>query len=73
MISQTAALKCWDDDTMAEPEKHMQKYRTSRRLILDQLLKSQKLDPKNVAPADGGFGTFMLTSARRTLLQALVL
>jgi len=54
-ISQTAALKCWDDDTIAELEKHVQKYRTSRQLILDQLLKFKELDPKNVAPADGGF------------------
>jgi aspartate/methionine/tyrosine aminotransferase len=54
-ISQTAALKCWDDDTIAELEKHVEKYRTSRQLILDELASIKDLDPKNIAPADGGF------------------
>lgn len=54
-ISQTAALKCWDEDTIADLEKHVQKYRTSRQLILDQLQKFKELHPKNIAPADGGF------------------
>lgn len=54
-ISQTAALKCWDADTIAQLEKHVEKYRTSRQLILEQLKKFTELDPKNVAPADGGF------------------
>lgn len=54
-ISQTAALKCWDDDTIEELEQHVAKYRTSRQLILDQLKKFKELDPKNIAPADGGF------------------
>jgi aspartate/methionine/tyrosine aminotransferase len=54
-ISQTAALKCWDDDTIEELEKHVQKYRTSRQHILDQLKNFKELDPKKIAPADGGF------------------
>ena len=28
-ISQTAALKCWDDDTIEELEEHVARYRTS--------------------------------------------
>jgi aspartate/methionine/tyrosine aminotransferase len=54
-ISQTAAMKCWDDETIAQLEKHVEKYRTSRGLILEQLQNFEGLDPKNVAPADGGF------------------
>eukprot|EP00429_Kryptoperidinium_foliaceum_P010716 CAMPEP_0176001646 /NCGR_PEP_ID=MMETSP0120_2-20121206/234_1 /TAXON_ID=160619 /ORGANISM="Kryptoperidinium foliaceum, Strain CCMP 1326" /LENGTH=404 /DNA_ID=CAMNT_0017334201 /DNA_START=92 /DNA_END=1303 /DNA_ORIENTATION=+ len=54
-ISQTAALKCWDDETIEQLEKHVGKYRTCRQLILDQLKKFKEIDPKNVAPADGGF------------------
>jgi aspartate/methionine/tyrosine aminotransferase len=54
-ISQIAALRCWDNDTIAELEKHVHKYRTSRQLILDQLKFFKELHPKNVAPADGGF------------------
>ena len=54
-ISQTAAMKCWDDDTTEELEKHVQKYRTSRQLILDQLKNFREIDQKNIAPADGGF------------------
>lgn len=58
-ISQTAAMKCWDDATIEELEKHVQKYRTSRELILEQLKKFKELDPKNVAPADGGFYVYV--------------
>lgn len=54
-ISQTAALKCWDDDTIEELENHVQKYRTSRQHILDQLKNFNEINPKNIAPADGGF------------------
>lgn len=54
-ISQTAAIKCWDDETIEELQKHITKYRTSRELILEQIKKIKELDPKNVAPADGGF------------------
>jgi aspartate/methionine/tyrosine aminotransferase len=41
-ISQTAALHCWDDVTQVELQKHVQKYQTSRFLILDELAKLQK-------------------------------
>jgi aspartate/methionine/tyrosine aminotransferase len=54
-ISQTAAMRCWDDETIQELEKHVQKYRTSRELILGQLKKFSELDAKSIAPADGGF------------------
>lgn len=54
-ISQIAAMKCWDEETITELEKHVQKYRTSRQLILDQLQTFTEINPKNIAPADGGF------------------
>jgi aspartate/methionine/tyrosine aminotransferase len=54
-VSQTAALKCWDDDTIAELQKHVTKYSTSRSLILTELSRIIEIDPKNIAPADGGF------------------
>ena len=54
-ISQIAAMKCWDEATIIELEKHVEKYRTSRQLILDQLKKFAEINPKNIAPADGGF------------------
>jgi aspartate/methionine/tyrosine aminotransferase len=54
-ISQVAAMRCWDDDTIQELDTHVQKYRTSRELILTQLQKLPELEAKNIAPADGGF------------------
>lgn len=54
-ISQTAAIKCWDADTIAELEQHVEKYRTSRSIILDELSSLPHMDPNNIAPADGGF------------------
>ena len=54
-ISQTAALKCWDDDTIAELEMHVEKYRNSRSIILQELSTINDIDPANIAPADGGF------------------
>lgn len=54
-ISQTAALKCWDEATTEELERHVCKYRTSRALILEKLKQFKELDQKNIAPADGGF------------------
>jgi aspartate/methionine/tyrosine aminotransferase len=54
-ISQTAAIKCWDDDTIMELEQHVAKYRTSRSLILEELSRIPEIDPTNIAPADGGF------------------
>jgi aspartate/methionine/tyrosine aminotransferase len=65
-ISQTAALKCWDEATIVELEKHIQKYRTSRQLILDQLKSFKELNPKNVAPADGGFYIYIDLGSENT-------
>jgi len=58
-ISQTAALKCWDDDTIAELEKHVAKYKTSRSIILNELEQIPQINPKNIAPADGGFYVYI--------------
>lgn len=58
-ISQTAALKCWDDDSINELEGHVKKYEKSRALILEELGKLAGLDPKNIAPADGGFYVYV--------------
>ena len=58
-ISQTAALKCWDDVTISELEGHVQKYRTSRGIILHELSKISDIDPDNIAPADGGFYVYV--------------
>ena len=51
-ISQTAAMKCWDEETLQELEQHVAKYRKSRELILSELASIPQLD---IAPADGGF------------------
>ena len=48
-------MRCWDDDTIEILEAHVQKYKTSRSLILEQLEKVPELKPENIAPADGGF------------------
>ena len=58
-ISQTAAMRCWDSDTLAVLEKHVQKYRTSRSIILEELKSMQDLDQRNIAPADGGFYVYI--------------
>ena len=58
-ISQTAALKCWDDDTIVELEAHVEKYRKSRSIILSELSKIPEIDQKNIAPADGGFYVYI--------------
>jgi aspartate/methionine/tyrosine aminotransferase len=58
-ISQTAALRCWDEDCIAELEKHVEKYRESRAFILEELALIQEIDPKNIAPADGGFYVYV--------------
>lgn len=54
-ISQTAALKCWEPDTLEELEQHVAKYKTSRSILLEQLALLPEIDTMNVAPADGGF------------------
>lgn len=58
-ISQVAALKCWDEDCLVELEKHVNKYRSSRAFILDELSHIEEIDPKNIAPADGGFYVYV--------------
>ena len=58
-ISQTAALKCWEDDTIQELEGHISKYRSSREFILKELANIKEIDEKNVAPADGGFYVYV--------------
>jgi len=72
-VSQTAALKCWDSETIEELETHVSKYRANRMAILDRfdstssntsddeskaVLKGLFLE-KNVAPADGGFYVYV--------------
>lgn len=58
-ISQTAALKCWEDECLAELETHVEKYRISRTFILEELARIEEIDPSNVAPADGGFYVYV--------------
>mmetsp|Transcript_10796 Transcript_10796/g.22837 ORF Transcript_10796/g.22837 Transcript_10796/m.22837 type:complete len:475 (-) Transcript_10796:41-1465(-) len=58
-ISQTAALKCWDVDTLSELEGHVEKYRTSRGIILAELATISEIDSSNIAPADGGFYVYV--------------
>lgn len=56
-VSQTAALRCWDDDTIEELEGHVEKYRASRSVLLDEL--STIFDDHQIAPADGGFYVYV--------------
>ena len=58
-ISQTAALKCWDDECLAELEGHVEKYRSSRTYIIEELARIEEIDPANIAPADGGFYVYV--------------
>lgn len=58
-ISQTAALKCWDEDCLAELEGHVKKYRSSRTFILEELARIKEIDPSSIAPADGGFYVYV--------------
>ena len=58
-ISQTAAMKCWDDDTIEELEEHVVKYTKSRSIILEELAQIPEISQKNIAPADGGFYVYV--------------
>ena len=58
-ISQTAALKCWEEDTIEELESHIAKYRASREYILKEMSTISEIPAKNVAPADGGFYVYV--------------
>ena len=55
-ISQTAALHCWEDATIAELEQHVMKYKSNRKVVLEQLaLLEPGFSSLTIAPADGGF------------------
>jgi len=56
-ISQTAAIQCWEPETIAELETHVAKYRKSREFILKQLDSISEI--KSIAPADGGFYVYI--------------
>lgn len=58
-ISQIAALECWSPETTKVLEGHVEKYRVSRELILKELASIKDIDPRNVAPADGGFYVYV--------------
>ncbi|KAL3815432.1 hypothetical protein ACHAXA_009177 [Cyclostephanos tholiformis] len=58
-ISQTAALRCWDEDTIDELEGHVMKYRASREHVLRELGDLEGIPTRNVAPADGGFYVYV--------------
>lgn len=58
-IAQTAALHCWDDDTIHELEGHVMKYKKSREFILQTLHELKKVSYFQVSPADGGFYVYI--------------
>jgi aspartate/methionine/tyrosine aminotransferase len=58
-ISQTAALHCWDDETIYELEGHVMKYKKSREFILQTLDELKKISYFQVSPADGGFYVYI--------------
>jgi len=58
-ISQTAALQCWENETIQELEGHVEKYRRSREVILKTLATITEINPANIAPADGGFYVYV--------------
>ena len=58
-ISQTAALKCWEEESINELEKHVEKYKKSRAIILQELQKIPEVGSMNIAPADGGFYVYV--------------
>ena len=58
-ISQTAALSCWEKDTIKELEGHVQMYSMGRELILKELDTIKEIPNKNIAPADGGFYVYV--------------
>jgi len=58
-LSQTAALKCWDKETIDELETHITKYKTSRQIILQALASISDVHSFHIAPADGGFYVYV--------------
>ena len=66
-ISQTAAMKCWDESTLEELETHVEKYRKSREIILNEL--STMFQSTQIAPADGGFYVYVNFSDDEVCLE----
>jgi len=59
-ISQTAAMRCWEEETIDELEGHVAKYRASREIVLRELgTIVDDIPVRNVAPADGGFYVYV--------------
>ena len=58
-ISQTAALKCWDTETIEELELHRTKYKTSRHIILNAFDSIPDKESFHISPADGGFYVYV--------------
>jgi len=58
-ISQTAALECWEAETIEELESHVARYRASRELVLKEMETIKQIPAKNIAPADGGFYVYV--------------
>ena len=60
-IAQTAAIRCFDADTLEELEGYVAKYSASRTIILAALQNIPELArvPGRIAPADGGFYVYI--------------
>ncbi|GKY95551.1 hypothetical protein MPSEU_000516700 [Mayamaea pseudoterrestris] len=58
-ISQTAAMNCWNEETIAVLKGHVAKYSVCRRIVLDELARIEALNPENIAPADGAFYVYV--------------
>lgn len=58
-VSQTAAIQCWEPETIAELETHVAKYRASREFVLKQMDNISEIPTKNIAPAEGGFYVYV--------------
>ncbi|KAL7537412.1 hypothetical protein ACHAXR_008370 [Thalassiosira sp. AJA248-18] len=58
-ISQTAAMQCWEAETIKELEKHVAKYSASREYVLKEMDNIKEIPAENVAPADGGFYVYV--------------
>jgi aspartate/methionine/tyrosine aminotransferase len=70
-ISQIAAMQCWEPETIEELERHVNKYRTSREVILKELASIPDLDSRNIAPADGGFYVYVDLGENNVALPTL--
>jgi len=72
-ISQTAALKCWHEDSLAELNGHVEKYRASRACILEGLARIPELNDgsSHIAPADGGFYVYVHLGEANVCLGAV--